>query len=337
MHFKRHEKEIIKKIASGEVRDIPSYLEVFKLNTFYRLDKKEIEKKLETTEGGKTYKKLKSCESLFNYGTTYLQNPIEMTNSVPQISSVVHGDEDYEYIPAKLQYKESSYTVDVDEKNSYTYDFFKGINVANSFSDIKMFLTIWQFLKSEGLVLEVDKETSSKDYEPFFDFKPIEETSYYMDKVKKAQNVGKPDLIPLLSGNMTLGKYIDRNAIKDYRDYVDSLFEYNISHERICSQFINKQIYGNSELDFFIKKGFKTTEQINVKRALIPAYLALVLTLVIAIWQQLSVDNSDLVKIQNQIEEIQTIIDDKNEPDLSQIEKDLKIIIEEVSSLDGGE
>ena len=46
------------------------------------------------------------------------------------------------------------------------------------------------------------------------------------------------------------------------------------TNELICSQFIDKQIYGNSELDVFIKKGFKTNEEINIRKTLVPAYLA---------------------------------------------------------------
>lgn len=117
------------------------------------------------------------------------------------------------------------------------------------------------------------------------------------------------------------GKYV-----KDYRNYVDYYFEYNKENELICSQFIDKQIYGNSGLDVFIKKGFKTNEEINVNKTLIPAYLALVLSLGITLWQYFNTDNSDIITIQNQLTEIQQTLYDNSPPDITEIENKLQEI-----------
>ena len=120
----------------------------------------------------------------------------------------------------------------------------------------------------------------------------------------------------------------DHDRIKDYRNYIDYYFEYNKANELICSQFIEKQIYGNSELDVFIKKGFKTNEEINIRKTLVPAYLALVLTLGITIWQNISADNSDIITIQNQLTEIQQTLNDTPSPDLTGIESKIQEIID---------
>ena len=120
----------------------------------------------------------------------------------------------------------------------------------------------------------------------------------------------------------------DYDRIKDYRNYIDYYFEYNKANELICSQFINKQIYGNSELDVFIKKGFKTNEEINIRKTLVPAYLALVLTLGITIWQNFSADNSDIITIQNQLTEILQTLNDNPSPDLTEIENKIQEIID---------
>lgn len=111
-----------------------------------------------------------------------------------------------------------------------------------------------------------------------------------------------------------------------YRNYVDYYFEYNKENELICSQFIDKQIYGNSGLDVFIKKGFKTNEEINVNKTLIPAYLALVLSLGITLWQYFNTDNSDIITIQNQLTEIQQTLYDNSPPDITEIENKLQEI-----------
>ena len=58
MKFTKHEKEIIKKIASGEINDIVTYLNAFNLTSLRKLDEKEIEEKMRKQENGATYKTL---------------------------------------------------------------------------------------------------------------------------------------------------------------------------------------------------------------------------------------------------------------------------------------
>ena len=80
--------------------------------------------------------------------------------------------------------------------------------------------------------------------------------------------------------------------------------------------------------DVFINKGFKTNEEINIRKTLVPAYLALVLTLGITIWQNISADNSDIITIQNQLTEIQQTLNDNPSPDLTEIESKIQEIID---------
>lgn len=330
MHLKSHEKEIIKKIASGEITDIPSYIKAFNLSSFRQFNKDEIENKFKLEENGKTYKCLKEGVKIMRVNTTYSTGLMGVPSSPNfSITPIIPKEEDFENVPARLTYNGSSYTVEINDSKKYTYDYFKGINVTNSFSDIKTFLTIWQFLKSEGLILEVDKEVSAQDYEPFFEFKPINETIYGKERKENSTIITLPsNLKPIESNNLPPFQYTEDGAFKDFRKYVDNYFEYNKANELICSQFINKQIYGNSELDVFIKKRFQTNDQINLTKALIPAYLALVLALGIAIWQKASDDNSDIIQIQNQLKLIQETLDKEETPDLSQIENELQTIID---------
>lgn len=328
MYLKKHEKEIIKKIATGEVKDIPSYLKAFNLSTFHKLDKHEIQKKLELDEDGKTYKKYKLEPNSFNLETVYKEVKSRSNNDLGHLTK---GEADYELVTATVCYEDSKYIVDANEKEQFIYDYFKGLNICNSFSYIKTFLMIWQFLKSEGLVLEVDKKVTSEDYEPFFEYKPIEETAYYKARKLMENTPEKNDYIGIITSGFSIGGKINRDAIKDYRYYIDSLFEYNKSHELICTQFINKQIYGTPDLDIYIKKRFKTNEQRNITKALVPSYAALVLTLGIAIYQQVIVDDTDIVKVQNQLNEIEKKMDEEEEF-ISSIERDLEMIIYNSSS-----
>ena len=60
----------------------------------------------------------------------------------------------------------------------------------NSTHNIKRFLAIWQYLKSENLVLEVDKKVTADDYEIFFEYKPFQET-VYAHKLKEREETIK--------------------------------------------------------------------------------------------------------------------------------------------------
>lgn len=335
MKFTKQQKLIIKKIASGDIKDIPSFIKVFNLSKFYNLNKEDIEKRMKIDENGKIYKKLKDGVKTF-YSTTSTNNALGIP--IPSFQPIIPKEEDFEEVTAIISYSGSSKYIEIDGSTKFEYDFFQGINVTNSFTDIKDFLTIWQFLKSEGLVLEVGKKVTKFDYEPFFEYKPILETKYGRMREQKHKEKAeiKMDETSVIQNGKVLSKVdstcvfpaADHDRIKDYRNYIDYYFEYNKANELICSQFIDKQIYGNSELDVFIKKGFKTNEEINIRKTLVPAYLALVLTLGITIWQNISADNSDIITIQNQLTEIQQTLNDNPSPDLTEIESKIQEIID---------
>lgn len=328
MKFTKHQKEIIRKIASGEITDIPSYIKVFNLSTFYKLNKNDIEDRMKKTENGKTYKKLRDGVKTV-YTTTSTNNALGLP--MPQMHPIVPKEEDFEYVPAVISYQGSVKTIKIDESTQFEYDYFEGITITNSFNDIKDFLTIWQFLKSEGLILEVSKKISKADYEPYFEYKLISETKFGKAKAEKKLTVGAQNLeqtkYTKLDSPIFL-PYADPDRIKDYRNYIDYYFEYNKANELICSQFIDKQIYGNSELDTFIKKGFRTLEQRSLFMSLLPAYLALVVAIVIPVFQQMFTDNSDLITIQNQLTQIQQTLADNPSPNITEIENLLQEILE---------
>ena len=87
-------------------------------------------------------------------------------SSVDRRLSTIHTEADYlqKLENGKLDlnhYKEStlrlSYNTGIKQETwagqTYTLNFYEGVHVANVFTDILDFLTIWQFLKSEMLIL----------------------------------------------------------------------------------------------------------------------------------------------------------------------------------------
>ena len=287
MKFTKHQKDIIRHIASEDITDIVSYVKFFNLSTLRKLDKDEIENRFKKETDGKTYKKLKDDFSIFT-----MKNDIDSSlTTTAELTYHNPTEEDYEYVPFKIVYPETEYHKKLTNSSYIPYDYFKGINVVNSFSDIKDFLVIWQYLKNEGLLLEVEKKITKEDYELFFEYIPYKETSF-----KKSEDTFKA------IGERSIKLWDQPGNVIDYRNYADYLFEYNTTHELICSQFLGKQIYGTSELDVFIKSKFKTKNDKQFMLALIPAYIGIIISLFTPFFPA---DNSDVEKIQQQLTEIQ--------------------------------
>jgi hypothetical protein len=324
--FTKHQKDIIRKIDSGEIYDIVSYLKAFNLTTFRKLDKEAVELRMKQKENGATYKKLK--EGVQTVTTTSSYNSA-MDIPMPQLHINTPTDNDFIYVEAMLDFHATKKDITYGTDATYSFDYSKGIEFTNSFSDVKEFLTIWQYLKSENLVLEVDKKIDRKDLEVFFEYKPIEETNYYRRKTSgQSVEVKYPKGYEPMESKLAFF-HDDMKRIKDCRDYVDYYFEYNQSNEAICHQFLGKQIISNPALGLFIKRKFHTVEQRNTFLNLLPAYLALVLTLGISIYQEWD-SNKDMQRILNVLSQIETQIENSafNKKYLEDIEKQLEQIIE---------
>ena len=329
MKFSKHEKEIIRKIADGTVYDIPSYLRTFNLTTLRKLDKEAIEKKLRIEEDGKLYEKIKDDAPHFVNGTTNIMG-MDVSVSMP----VLPTKDDAEYAPATIDYTGDEYSIALKNDVTFVYKYFEGINCTNSFSDIKRFLTIWQYLKSENLVLEVDKKVTATDYEIFFEYKPFQET-VYAHKMKEREETIKINSERYVKVENEWTKhfaYTDPDRIKPFRNYCEYLFEYNKSNEVLCEQFLDKQIIGNADLDLFIRHKFHTYEQRSLFHSLLPAYLAMVLTLVITIYQEWD-NNQDMAKIYSHLSAIELQLQDTDNnllsgPELERIERQLNELLE---------
>lgn len=329
MKFSPHEKEIIRKIADGTVYDIPSYLKAFNLTTLKKLDKEAIENRLRIEEDGKLYEKIKDDAPRFVNGTANIMGR-DVSVPVP----VLHTKEDAEYVLARIDYSGAEYSVTAKNDTTFVYKYFEGINCTNSFGDIKRFLTIWQYFKSENLVLEVDKKVTAADYEIFFEYKPFQET-VYAHKLKEREETVKINSEKHVKVENELTQrlaYTDPDGIKPFRNYCEYLFEYNKSNKVLCEQFLDKQIIGNADLDLFIRRKFHTYEQRSLFHSLLPAYLAMVLTLVITIYQEWD-NNQDMEKIYNHLSTIEQQLEDTDNnllsgPELERIEQQLNELLE---------
>ena len=172
----------------------------------------------------------------------------------------------------------------------------------------------------------------------FFEHKVISETKWakknepainfpkkYEKVLEELQNQ------PFLTGS-------DPARFKKFRNYIDYICVYNKENEIICSQFIGKQIVANADLDLFIKRKFRTKEQRSLYLSLVPAYLALVLTLGITVWQECNnTTDKQLAQIQSHLVQMEQTLKEKefDETVLEDIESklgEIELVITELSA-----
>ena len=108
--------------------------------------------------------------------------------------------------------------------------------------------------------------------------------------------------------------------------------ELQILRVTMCKQFLDKQIIGNADLDLFIRRQFHTYEQRSLFHSLLPAYLAMILTLAITIYQEWD-NNQDMEKIYNHLSTIEQQLEDTDNnllsgSELEMIEQQLNAILE---------
>jgi hypothetical protein len=296
MKFTKHQKEIIRRINDGEVYDIYSYLKSFDMLYNFKIDKTIIEAKFAAEEGDKKYKTLKPGVST---------NSIHMDNKTFEMYIYQNQlkDEDFEYKPAELVFDKIKGIVSYKEiKYEFNPCVDKGINIAVSFNQIKEFISIWSYLHKELYVLEVPKAIRKEEIGLFFErcSKKVEESTTNITDIQKHTFLKNLGIENKLIENFTWSS--EAPKIDAYK-YADEFLEFNEDNFTICDYYLDKKILSTPELELFIKNRFNNSEQINFYWALIPAYLAIIVSILIPLFQKQ--DNTEVIKIQNQLREIQ--------------------------------
>lgn len=304
MHFDKQQKEIIKAINSGEVFDILSFVKKFGCFEVYKNSKEEL-------------------LDAFNKREENIEYPVYVYE---ENDLLYRGERKLEHVKAQLKYDEK-FSIYHDGQN-YIYDAFddKGILIKTSFGDIKNFIAIWEYLKRELQILEVDKEIDTEEIGLFFEKVPNE--VYSPDENKKM--IDSPYGPPIVN--------YDSNGVPKYkkiisaREFIEYRLSVNIEELLVCSDYLEKKIIPTPALDNFVKDKFSTPEQKATKWSLIAAWIAIIISIFttgFSIYATYNVDPSDmnLKLIQKQLEEIQADLDILNEEQLNQI-------LEEIQNLD---
>lgn len=166
-------------------------------------------------------------------------------------------------------------------------------------------LSIWSYLHKELYVLEVPKAIRKEEIGLFFErrSKKVEKNITDVTDNQKhtfLKNLGIEGMQNELIKNFA---WSHNPPEVDAYKYVDEILEFNEDNFIVCDYYLDKKILSTPELELFIKNRFNTSEQINFYWALIPAYLAIIVSLVIPFFQKQ--DNTEVIKIQNQLREIQ--------------------------------
>lgn len=248
MKLTKHQKETISKIFSGEIYDITSYLKHFNLGTEIKFDKNSIEESFTRDDLPKKY----------YYHSSVKRKPSNMLTETDYLQKLKNHEIDsnhYTDITLKLSYN-TGIKQETWEGQKFTINFYEGVYIANSFQDVLEFLTIWQFLKSEMLILEVPQDFSHKVLGLFY--------------TKTALN--KDDSLPI---EKRIKRIDFHTCTYDDQYYLNS--NYNLSHEHclMCKEYLDKRICPSAKLGLFIKRRFKTYEEKTQNKALFVAWLAI--------------------------------------------------------------
>lgn len=285
MNFDKHQQEIIKAINSGDVYDILSFVKYFGYVDTYKNEKTHIERLFNEHENGKTY-------------------PVYVTDGFP-----FEEHRHIEQRSARLSYSGCNLEISFNGMD-YAYDLFcpDGIQIATSIDEIKNFISLWEYLKGELELIEIEKDCSSDEIGLFFQKAPNPEF------LKKYASSGDTKLIPIDISKFTISKHsvpieeITTETV-NAKNFIESTLICNYENLLICGKYLNKKIIPTPALRNFIAHNYQTPDQISTKKSLRLAWIAILVSLfttIFSIYATFCIDPSEnnLQFIQKQLNDI---------------------------------
>lgn len=322
MILSKHQKEIVDKIISAEVFDIYTYLKAFNKGHIVKYDVDALRQKFDESEHDKTYKVMKDGHSTLTSVPHAMHTPIGtfsgLSVPMPRPKDSITDDE-WELKPAKfvvdIPLSETEY-----DQQKYSLDFIsKGVFVANDFSDIIDFISLWTYLKEQSLVLEVDEPIKAEDLGVFYQLNHIVKDGIQAPiqwETNFDNNDGKFSNKTLELLSTVQHDFLNEAPIRKATSYMDSEWIVNEVHKTMCSGFLGKKIIANSALRVFCKSNYKTQAETAQAHSLLVAWIAVGISVlavlvgnILPLFQPKETDYLDqLVEqiscIQNSLEEI---------------------------------
>lgn len=234
MKLTKHQKNTIRHIFTGEIYDITSYLKFFNLGTIIKLDKEKVIEQFTSDNIPKIYYCSKTLKHKYS-------NMMTEQEYLEKLHAHELDSEKYSSYDLHLSYNTGIETELWDGSN-YTLNFYEGVYVANSFQDILEFLTLWQYLKSEMLILEVPHDFCGETLGLFYKKVQVDDVNI-ISSCDKIKNI-----------NFTDFTYDDQY-------YLNEKYILSKEHCIMCKEFMDKRIYPSAKLGLYIQKHFTTYEE----------------------------------------------------------------------------
>ena len=337
MKLNRHQKEIISKILSKDIYDIASYLNCFNLCHIEKYDMEKLEKEFLESEKGKQYKVMK--DGHFRWTTTTINTtagglPISLPSIIPRTDIT---DDEWEYKKAKFVPHTKPIEYEFEEQK-FTFDFDTGVNILNDFNNLIDFFTLWNYLKQESLIFEVDKQISTTDIGLFFEPTTLhkkEKVSIHIEKdyveLPKDSKVG--ELI-----NKFKSDILDEVPTHTAIEFTDRTWIINEENLTMSREFIGKKFIPSSSLHIYSKCGYKTKEERAQRNNLAVAWIAVIISIIsILASSLLDKPPKQLDSITEQLEEIKSITNQIENEDFQKIKTSIENIEEIVDKLDAND
>jgi len=252
MRLTKQQRDMIQKIASRSIWDIYSFVDCFQAKCIASYDWYKVQQNFENDPDVSAY----YCAR--NLSPT----PANLIRKEAFEEQAQLGQVDLEMYEQFLPKLEKTYCHHTENAcgNEFSFDFYQGVHIADSFEDIIDFLAIWHFLKERALVLEVSQPLTAETVGLFFRREKEKEVPPF-----KADKASKTVL------------FCDRRYV-GYSTYLLSR-----EHLEICREFLGKRIYPAPGLKLFVKNRFRTQDEIAQLKTLVAAWVAIFVAILVGL------------------------------------------------------
>lgn len=275
MKLTKHQKEIVDKIISGEISDIPSYLRVFLKAHNRQYDPQIIQAIFEEKENGSTYF---FKEEDYNFYTEMYDRTGNLVKILPVANKMTYELKQYPLTsPVFAQLDMTIHPEQISFRGiDYSFNFMKNeYLVADTFSDIRDFVALWSYLRREALVFEGNKPVKEEDLSIFFEYTDQDISPQINPRWHQQVDIDsetEDDPVPRVDIHMI--------PKKSANHYIEKAWKMNHEHLAMCDEYIGIKMLATSELKNYQQSGYKTVEEKSQSRNLFAAWAAVAISLI---------------------------------------------------------
>lgn len=273
MKLTKHQKDIVKNIACGNITDILSFVKHYNLGYEVCYDKEQVIKKFNDAYKDKKF----VCRS----------KEFDEFDATDRIIERIDGKK--AYCKPKISFQGAWYNSSCNGVN-FGYPLFKPVYITKSVGEIISFIALWQYLKAQALIIELPKSCTKEDMALFL--RQVKNNNYKKHMLNENEEYG----------------YISLEV--SYYDFLECDYELDSVDFEICLPYLQQKIYAAPELETYIQKRYKTNEELNnsrnLKIALAGVFIAIFTSIASIVMSTLDKGYySELNQINNTLQKIQ--------------------------------